>query len=466
MNTKKIKVLITLLILLLLILIKTKSFAAEDITIQFNDLNFLNQVRWQYTCKNIDTENLTLTMDKDVVDSIKKMTIENVEITDFTGLEKFENINTLTITFSNCEKESTLNIIKNMTNLTNLNLRGNELGNSISALGSLTSLKKLYLENNHISDITAIGNLTNLETLDLANNIIKDISPLENLTNLKQLYLSTNVIEDIAPISGLSNLVDLNISTNRIENIDALSNLSGLKKIILSNNRITDISALKNFTTLDECNLYGNKIENLSVLKNNTGMTKLYIGNTGISDITEIVQNMSNLINFDFQQNSVENIDVLRNLRKIKKMNMSNNKITDISAIENLPDLVELRAFEQKIVVYANIGDTITLPNIFAQSKNTSSKIHSNEDYELSNVSLNGNSFTFNGEKSTVKIADGYASDTELIVVRAGKNDPNDNTTADGELPYAGIKIGIGVVSAVVILAVFYIVKLHKYKDI
>lgn len=466
MNTKKSKILLTLLILLLLILIKTKSFAAEDITIQFNDLNFLNQVRWQYTCKNIDTENLTLTMDKDVVDSIKKMTIENVEITDFTGLEKFENINTLTITFSNCEKESTLNIIKNMTNLTNLNLRGNELGNSISALGSLTSLKKLYLENNHISDITAIGNLTSLETLDLANNIIKDISPIANLTNLKQLYLSTNVIEDIAPISGLSNLVDLNISTNRIENIDALSNLSGLKKIILSNNRITDISALKNFTTLDECNLYGNKIENLSVLKNNTGMTKLYIGNTGISDITEIVQNMSNLINFDFQQNSVENIDVLKNLRKIKKMNMSNNKITDISAVENLPDLVELRAFEQKIVVYANIGDTITLPNIFAQSKNTSSKIHSGEDYELSNVTLNGNNFTFNGEKSTVKIADGYASDTELIVVRAGKNDPSDNTTADGELPYAGIKIGIGVVSLVVFLAVFYIVKLRRYKDI
>lgn len=466
MNTKKIKILITLLILLLLILIKTKSFAAEDITIQFNDLNFLNQVRWQYTCKNIDTENLTLTMDKDVVDSIKKMTIENVEITDFTGLEQFENINTLTITFSNCEKESTLNIIKNMTNLTNLNLRGNELGNSISALGRLTSLKKLYLENNHISDITAIGNLTSLETLDLANNIIKDISPISNLTNLKQLYLSTNIIEDIAPISGLSHLEDLNISTNRIKEINALSNLNGLKKIILSNNRITDISALSNFTTLEECNLYGNKIENLSVLKTNTGMTKLYIGNTGISDITEIVQNMSNLINFDFQQNSVENIDVLRNLRKIKKMNMSNNKITDISAIENLPDLVELRAFEQKIVVYANIGDTITLPNIFAQSKNTSSKIHSNEDYELSNVSLNGNSFTFNGEKSTVKIADGYASDTELIVVRAGKNDPEDNTTADGELPYAGIKIGIGVVSAVVILAVFYIVKLHKYKDI
>ena len=245
-----------------------------------------------------------------------------------------------------------------------------------------------------------------------------------------------------------------------------MSNLSGLKKIILSNNKITDISALKNFTTLEECNLYGNQIKDLSDLKNNTGMINLYIGNTGISDITEIVQNMSNLTNFDFQQNGVENIDVLRNLRKIKKMNMSNNKITDISAIENLPDLVELRAFEQKIVVYANIGDTITLPNIFAQSKNTSSKIYSSEDYELSNVTLNGNNFTFNGEKSTVKIADGYASDTELIVVRAGKNDPEDNTTADGELPYAGIKIGIGVVLAVVILAVFYIVKLHKYKDI
>ena len=466
MNTKKSKILLTLLILLFLILIKTKSFAAEDITIQFNDLNFLNQVRWQYTCKNVDTENLTLTMDKDVVDSIKKMTIENIEIKDFTGLEKFENINTLTITFSNCEKEATLNIIKNMTNLTSLNLRGNELGNSISALGNLTNLKKLYLENNHISDITAIGNLTNLETLDLANNIIKDISPLENLTNLKQLYLSTNVIEDITPISGLRNLETLNISTNRIEKIDALSNLTGLKTLILSNNKITDISALRNFTTLKECNLYGNQIKNLSALKNNTGMTNLYIGNTGISDITEIVQNMSNLINFDFQQNNVENIDVLKNLKKIKKMNMSNNKITDISALENLPDLVELRAYEQKIVIYANIGDTITLPNIFAQSKNTSSKIYSSEDYELSNVSLNANSFTFNGEKSSVKIADGYAADTELIVQRARKKDPNDNTTADGELPYAGLKIGVGVISAVIFLAVFYIVKLRKYKDI
>ena len=466
MNTKKSKILLTLLMFLFFILIKTKSFAAEDITIQFNNLNFLNKVCDQYTFKDVDRENLTLTMDQDVVNSIKKMEIENVEVTDFTGLERFENITSLTITFSNFEKESTFNIIKNMRNLTSLNLRGNELGNSISELSSLTNLKSLYLENNYISDITPIENLTNLETLDLANNIIKDISPLENLTSLKRLYLSTNIIEDITPLSGLSHLEDLNISTNRIKEINALSNLNGLKKIILSNNRITDISALSNFTTLDECNLYGNKIENLSVLKANTGMTKLYIGNTGISDITEIVQNMSNLINFDFQQNSVENIDVLRNLRKIKKMNMSNNKIKDISAIENLPDLVELRAFEQKIVVYANIGDTITLPNIFAQSKNTSSKIHSTEDYELSNVSLDGNSFTFNGEKSTVKIADGYASDTELIVVRAGKNDSNDNTTADGELPYAGLKIGIGVVSAVVILAVFYIVKLHKYKDI
>jgi len=54
-----------------------------------------------------------------------------------------------------------------------------------------------------IKDITALGGLTKIWSLYLDDNAITDISVLANLTNLKELKLSKNPINDFSPLKDI-----------------------------------------------------------------------------------------------------------------------------------------------------------------------------------------------------------------------------------------------------------------------
>jgi Leucine-rich repeat (LRR) protein len=54
-----------------------------------------------------------------------------------------------------------------------------------------------------IKDITALGGLTKIWSLYLDDNAITDIGALANLTNLKELKLSKNPIGDYSPLKDI-----------------------------------------------------------------------------------------------------------------------------------------------------------------------------------------------------------------------------------------------------------------------
>ena len=89
--------------------------------------------------------------------------------------------------------------LEGFTNLTSLNLWGNNISN-ISPVAGLTKLKFLEFGGNNISDIAGVTRLTNLTFLSLFDNNIQDISVLAGLTKLARLYLSGNSISDISPL--------------------------------------------------------------------------------------------------------------------------------------------------------------------------------------------------------------------------------------------------------------------------
>jgi internalin A len=66
----------------------------------------------------------------------------------------------------------------------------------------LSSLTRLALYNNQISDIKPLQSLTNLTRLDLVGTQISDIKPLASLTNLTDLDLRFNKISDIKPLAS------------------------------------------------------------------------------------------------------------------------------------------------------------------------------------------------------------------------------------------------------------------------
>lgn len=92
-----------------------------------------------------------------------------------------------------------------------------------SVLSKLSSLETLSLtHSNAESSIDVIKNLTNLSTLRISFNGLKDISHLKNLKNLECLDIMNNEIEDMSVIKNFPKLKDLNINSNRIKDFSVL----------------------------------------------------------------------------------------------------------------------------------------------------------------------------------------------------------------------------------------------------
>jgi GTPase SAR1 family protein len=111
-----------------------------------------------------------------------------------------------------------ISLLKDLTNLTELNLRGNQIGD-ISQLKGLKKLRKLFLSDNHISDISPLKELKYLTKLNLSNNQVSDISPLKDLTKLTEVYLDKNQINNISPLKDIINLNRLDLTQNPIEKL-------------------------------------------------------------------------------------------------------------------------------------------------------------------------------------------------------------------------------------------------------
>ena len=137
--------------------------------------------------------------------------LEYLGITKYKGesLEKFNklvNLKTLSIGQSSIE---TLNGLKKLVSLENLDLFNNRKLVDFHGIGDLKSLKKLSIEYcKGLNKINEVGSLHNLEKLIINNcEDIDSIKPIEGLKNLKEFYFqdSTNIIDgDISPCIGLS----------------------------------------------------------------------------------------------------------------------------------------------------------------------------------------------------------------------------------------------------------------------
>ena len=226
-------------------------------------------------------------------------------------------------------------------NLSELHLDGNRIS-SVSPLKDLTNLTVLNLRRNrYISDLSAIEGLTNLTWLSLGGNQISDVFPLKNMRELTYLHLGYNQILDVSPLKVLTKLTFLNLDENKITDISLLKTLTKLTELHVDDNEISDMSPVKNLTNLTFLNLNDNQISDMSPVKNLTNLTFLDLHGNQISDLSP-VKNLKELDGLRFHENRVSDLSPLEDLTKLTFLKLDNNEITDVTPLKNLTNLTIL----------------------------------------------------------------------------------------------------------------------------
>ncbi len=234
--------------------------------------------------------------------------------------------------------------VKDLTNLTHLDLQGNNFTGSIPNLDALTELRVLNLGRNDLTGrIPALTGLVKLEKLALSKNkLTGSIPALNGITTLKEVDLNDNNLTGSIPaLSALVNLERLNVGNNfrfrrsgvgnnLTGGIPALSTLVALKQLIVNDNKLTgEIPTLPSGNNLQEISAHFNSLTggipsitstgmrvlnvrgndmtgNINNVTAATGITHLHLGSNGFTGaVPAALGNLTNLQHLSLCGNSL-----------------------------------------------------------------------------------------------------------------------------------------------------------------
>lgn len=205
----------------------------------------------------------------------------------------------------------------NLQNLEKLYLHHNQLtGNIPSEIGNLSHLQHLILTANQLDGNlpSALGNLQNIELLYISSNQIEGEIPPElgDLNTLEQLLLLDNHLSGTIPIelANLSNLTFLHLADNNLTGVipPALGALSNLEFLFLNENQLTGTvpTAIGQMINLQKLKLFDNQLTGpLPVnLSNLTNLNELLLNDNQFTDCFPIeYKNAFCGILYDFTNN-------------------------------------------------------------------------------------------------------------------------------------------------------------------
>lgn len=115
-------------------------------------------------------------------------------------------------------KISSIDNLKDLVNLTYLNLQGTSASN-LSYLEKMTKLDTLNISHSNVSGLDDLKKVTSITHLDISYNSLNttDVKALRELTKLKYLDASNNDIDDVSVLRGLGNLTTLYVEDNPIK---------------------------------------------------------------------------------------------------------------------------------------------------------------------------------------------------------------------------------------------------------
>ena len=133
------------------------------------------------------------------------------------------------------------------------------------SLAKLSSLEKLHLDSNQLSELTTVGNLTGLKLLSLQNNRLSALpEDIGLLRGLKRLSLRGNKLKEVhAAIGFLSSLEALDLRGNKLTYLpNSIGQLRTLKSLDIADNALMRLElAVCDLVALEKLEVSGNPLQ-------------------------------------------------------------------------------------------------------------------------------------------------------------------------------------------------------------
>ena len=266
---------------------------------------------------------------------------------------------------------ASLTALSGLSSLEKLDLTGSSVtSEDMEAIGSLSGLKTLILENCSLSTIAGLENVTGLQFLNLNKNTVRNISVLSGMTGLQELRMSNNALVDLSALSALNSLAVLDVSYNSITSLSPISACSALTTLDVSYNSLTSLDGVNRLSNLAELNASNNQISDISVLSSSSALRKLNVANNNVADIT-CLSPLVDLAELDFSYNAVSalpswptdcaliningsynqltSIDALKDFWHLNHVYMDYNLLTSVDALADCPALVQVDVYGNQI---------------------------------------------------------------------------------------------------------------------
>ena len=227
-----------------------------------------------------------------------------------------------------------------LTELVRLSAVGNDIEYLPAAIGQLSELRELYLNENQLTSLpSTISHLSKLTHLNIVGNMIKAL-PAEfgELTALERLDADENLIENLPELFGdLSRLQVLEMSSNKLCSLpESFGKLKCLHTLNISSNKLEDLPAsfgqLPQITSLD---MSENFLKVLPTEFKSHGIIELfYFETNNIAVLPEWFGNMPNLLQLSMRDNKLPDAPLPeafgQNSQNLKSLDMAGNFMTSL----------------------------------------------------------------------------------------------------------------------------------------
>lgn len=252
--------------------------------------------------------------------------------------------------------------------ITSLTLNDLFFANDFSGIENFTNLASLSMDAYYVENLDILAELKNLKALTIwdANNT-SSLKVLYKMPQLEYLNLDCEELRDIGFVSNMPNLTCLIVWNSELKNIDALADCKdSLTQLDLSYNyELTDYDVVSELTHLEELALYvpysfENPVQ-IPQLSNMPNLTYLFLGN--FEDLSGIVDapGLTSLSLYDTYAYDLSALASLQNLTSLELYNMS----LEPSALQPIMGLTKLEHLSlDGSYIWGNAEELLSLPNL------------------------------------------------------------------------------------------------------